>query len=194
MYWVVPVASGDFLGLGKSKDGSASCSPMQNLSTADLTEELLLERRRGVLGDSGVVFCAGELGDFGVLEEKRTRCCSRFVVLLLCSGSTDGDRGKREPGMVMEGRRLRARGRGGGEGIRRECVRGGSSVERKVIEVERSHCTNIPSSEGSGSLCRIVRGWWAYGSGDALFSGLRARLEDGDFFCEMRDISEVSES
>jgi len=94
--------------------------------------------------------------------------------------------------MVMEGRRLRARGRGGGEGIRRECVRGGSSVERKVTEVGRPHCTYIPSSEGS-----LVRGWWAYGSGDALLrlvSGLRERLGGGDFFCETRDISEVSES
>ena len=69
------------MGLGKSKDGSASCSPMENLSTADLTEESLLDRRRGVLGDWVVGLCAGAPGDFGVLEEKRTRC-SRFEMLL----------------------------------------------------------------------------------------------------------------
>ena len=80
MYWVVPTASGDFLGLGKSMDGPASCSPTENLSTADLTEEPSLDRRRGALGDSVVDICAGVPGDFGVLEEKRTRC-SRVVVL-----------------------------------------------------------------------------------------------------------------
>lgn len=81
MYWVVPTASGDFLGLGKSMDGSASCSPTENLSTADLTEEPLLDRRRGVLGDSVVGLWAGAPDDFGVLEEKRTRC-SRVEALL----------------------------------------------------------------------------------------------------------------
>jgi len=103
--------------------------------------------------------------------------------------------------MVMEGRRLRARGRGGGEGIRRESVRGCSSVVRRVRDIERPWCvTDVPSSEGRsglGSLCRIespLRGLWVYGSGDALFSALRKRLGDGNFFCESRDMSEVSES
>lgn len=32
------------------------------------------------------------------------------------SGTREGERGKSEPGILMEGRRLRARGRGGGEG------------------------------------------------------------------------------
>ena len=98
--------------------------------------------------------------------------------------------------MVMEGRRLRARGRGGGEGIRRESVRGCSSVVRRVRDIEQPCCvTNVPSSEGrSGSLCRTESSLWVYGSGDALFSVLRKRFGDGDFFCESRDMSEDSES
>ncbi len=52
-------------------------------------------------------------GESRILDAKRTRC-SRSVAEV--SGSMEGERGNREPGIDIEGLRFRARGKGRGEG------------------------------------------------------------------------------
>lgn len=132
----MPLATGDVCGLGRSMEGSVPSS--WNFSTTDLMLEPRCCRREGVTGSStlwrrdGVA--GGEGDEEGEGESEWCRvvdCCSldlegprradeNLTRWAADSGSSEGERGKSEPGMVMEGLRLRmaARGRGVGEGGR----------------------------------------------------------------------------
>ena len=112
---------------GNRMEGSASSL---NLSTAALTDEFKCLRRRGVVGGEGFVVDGVEkedeldfrgekwvAGESSALEAKRTRC-SRSVIAAP-SGSIEGERGKRAPGIVTDGSRFRA-GCNGGDGERCE--------------------------------------------------------------------------
>lgn len=155
---------GDLLGLGKRIEGSASSSPMWNLSTAVFTEEetILKWRREGSdvnadpsksLGD----FCFW--GDWGseVCKANRTHC-SFSTANGSASGSVEGDRGKRDPGIDTEGLRLRDR-ESWGLGERREQSEGKSSILLQstewMIQVKKY---NSPSSgDATTFLMRFLR-------------------------------------
>lgn len=73
--------------------------------------------------DDGLVYegpaLLDETGTLGGSGEPQRTCRSSFWYSAYSargSGSIDGDRGNREPGMVIEGLRRKARGSGGGEG------------------------------------------------------------------------------
>jgi len=55
-------------------------------------------------------------GESGIVDAKRTHCSRSMVDK--CSGSKDGERGKREPGIDIDNLRFSARGKGGGDGER----------------------------------------------------------------------------
>ena len=91
--------------------GPASASPMWNRSVATATTAPRRRRVLSVDGEAGgtskwELASGGEIGGGGgvVRDAKRTLVGARCA-----SGSIEGERGKSEPGMVNDGRRLRMR-------------------------------------------------------------------------------------